>query len=376
MKVYIAAAATADAAPPKASAIYFRPSTPAEPLDTRSLKLATGLRRLAGRIGIRSCALMLASTSRRALDVSPKTAERYRELARLHIRPHLGALKVRAITASRIEELYSDLRKGKGTDGTLRAPLESRTVNHIHRLVVQIFALAERDRVIDSNPARRAKRPKIERTEIEILTEAQIRTVLARLRGRTLYPIVATGLATGLRRGELLALRWKDVELFRNNVARLRVEQSLEQTKQGLRFKAPKTAHSRRSVTLPDFLAADLRAHWKTQQERYLKAGLGKLPDDALVFSTEAFETRSPNALTKEWSVAAKGMGLSVTLHAWRHTHASQLIASGMDVLTISRRLGHSNPTTTLAVYGHLFTNSDARAAQIMQAAFGRECSP
>jgi integrase len=89
-----------------------------------------------------------------------------------------------------------------------------------------------------------------------------------------------------------------------------------------------------------------------------------------LVFSTFEGAPRSPNALTKEWSVAMKGLGLKATLHSLQHTHASLLTAPGMNVLTISRRLGHSSPTITLSVYGHLFHNSDDRAAQIMQSAF------
>jgi integrase len=82
---------------------------------------------------------------------------------------------------------------------------------------------------------------------------------------------------------------------------------------------------------------------------------------------------RSPNAITKAWPPAMKSIGLpAVTLHSLRHVHASMLIASGMDILTISRRLGHSTPTVTLGVYGHLIHGSDDRAAQIMAAAFGK----
>jgi len=91
------------------------------------------------------------------------------------------------------------------------------------------------------------------------------------------------------------------------------------------------------------------------------------------VFPNLLDEPRSPNAVTKEWSVAAQALGLrKVSLHALGHTHASQLIASGMDVLTISRRLGHGLPTITLKVQGHLFANTDDRAAQIIEAAFAR----
>jgi integrase len=96
--------------------------------------------------------------------------------------------------------------------------------------------------------------------------------------------------------------------------------------------------------------------------------GLGKAPDDSLVFAAWDGSTRSPGGLTKEWGYAMRKAGLKVTLHSLRHTHASTLIASRLDVLTISRRLGHGSPAITLGVYGHLFKTDD-RAAAIMEAA-------
>src|SRR6266566_4012686 len=135
--------------------------------------------------------------------------------------------------------------------------------------------------------------------------------------------------------------RWSDVKLEH---AKLNVEQSLEQTKAGLRFKSPKTKHGRREITLSPSAVTLLREHRKAQQEMRLRLGLGKAADNALVFAAWDGKVRSPNALTKEWSVAMKEVGLSVTFHSLRHTHASHLIASGLDVLAISRRMGHGSP--------------------------------
>jgi integrase len=175
-----------------------------------------------------------------------------------------------------------------------------------------------------------------------------------------------------MRRGELLALRWKDID---TDGARLRVERSVEQTKSGLAFKSPKTKHGRRTISLPSSVVTDLRSHWRAQQEQRIALGRGKSSPDDLVFPTWDGATRSPNALTKEWSVLMEGLGLAATFHSLRHTHASHLIASGLDVITISRRLGHGSPSITLGVYGHLFPNTDDRAAEIMEASFlkGRE---
>ena len=133
-------------------------------------------------------------------------------------------------------------------------------------------------------------------------------------------------------------------------------------------FRQPKTKYGRRTVTLAPSTVAVLREHRKAQQELRLALGLGKAPEGALVFATWDGSTRSPNALTKEWSVAMQKIGLKATLHSLRHTHASTLIASGLDVLTISRRLGHGSPAITLGIYGHLFKPDD-RAAAIMEKA-------
>jgi integrase len=119
---------------------------------------------------------------------------------------------------------------------------------------------------------------------------------------------------------------------------------------------------------MPEASASPKRARTATGTAR--RRAAGKAPEDALVFTNVDGTPRRPDGLTMEWGRARKRIGVSVSLHAFRHTHASALIASNMDILSISRRLRHSSPTITLAVYGHLFTNSDDRAAHIVEAAF------
>ena len=93
---------------------------------------------------------------------------------------------------------------------------------------------------------------------------------------------------------------------------------------------------------------------------------------DSLVFARWDGGTRSPHWLTQKFALRMDALKVDCSLHGLRHTHVSQLIAAGMDVLTISRRIGHASPTITLSVYGHLFTNTDARAAEIMEATFAK----
>jgi integrase len=288
-------------------------------------------------------------------NTSNKTYSRYAELLR-KLTARVGNLPIQKLEAGHLQAVYAELK---------REGLADRTRLHVHRVTHRMLGHALKWRVVVRNVASAVDAPKVKAKEIETLTTAEVKAVLQTLKGRTIYPIAALALATGMRRSELLALRWQDVDLDR---ADLRVEQSLEQTKRGgLVFKAPKTRHGRRTITLPASTVAELRAHWKVQQEQRLALGQGKAPDDALVFPTWDGKPRSPNALTKEWSVAMKAAGIDATFHSLRHTHASTLIASGLDVLTISRRLGHGSPTITLSVYGHKFKTDD-RAAQIMEA--------
>ncbi len=191
-----------------------------------------------------------------------------------------------------------------------------------------------------------AKPPKIEEGEVEILNADQIAAVLDALKGHSIYPIAALAIATGMRRGELLALCWKNVNL---DASEVKVERSLEQTKAGLRFKAPKTKHGRRTISLPASAADMLREHRKKQLELRFALGMGKPGAEALVFCSHDGKPLSPNYLSIQWRRAANLP--KVTFHALRHSHASALIAAGIDVVTVSRRLGHASPNITLGVY-------------------------
>jgi len=291
-------------------------------------------------------------------NVSNKTWTRYAQLLRKHLTSRLGSVPIQKLRAADLQAAYASMAE----EG-----LADQTRLHLHRVVHRMLGHALQWGVVARNVAAMVDAPRVRAHEIEILTPAEVRAVLERLRGRSLYPVASVALATGLRRGELLALRWQDVDL---EGATLKVERALEQTKRGgLVFKPPKTRYGRRAITLPPSTVAELLAHRKSQAEQRLALGLGKAPDDALVFATWDGSTRSPNALTKEWTLAMKAAGIRATFHSLRHTHASTLIASGLDVLTISRRLGHGSPAITLGVYGHLFKPDD-RAAAIMESVF------
>jgi integrase len=207
----------------------------------------------------------------------------------------------------------------------------------------------------------------VESVEIEILSSGQMADVLTKLHAHPRFAIVALALGSGMRRGEILALQWGDVDL---DGASLRVERSLEETAGGLRIKKPKTKHGRRTISLPPSAVDPLRAHRRKQLETRLALGQRRESDDTLVFSTLEGTPLSPDNLSRDWGRMVKALDLpDVSFRALRHSHASALIATGLDVLTVSQRLGHSSPVVTLTVYAHLFEKTDTAAASAIEAA-------
>jgi integrase len=151
--------------------------------------------------------------------VSAKTFERYAELLCNHVAAHIGNVHLQKLRAVHINELYGNLLRDSA--------LAPRTVGHVHRVLHRALGHAHRWGLVEQNVATLVSPPRVASTEIELLTPAEVQIVLGKLEGRSIYPILVTALATGMRRGELLALRWQNVDL---DGAVLRVEQSLEQT--------------------------------------------------------------------------------------------------------------------------------------------------
>jgi len=285
--------------------------------------------------------------------LAPLTVERYRDIIERQTNPVLGKIELQKIKPAHIQGWIS---------GLIKSGLSARSVTHAHRVILAALRNAVQMEILTRNVADVAKPPKVEAVEVDILSAEQITAVLAALAGHSIHPIVFLAIATGMRRGELLALRWQDVA-----GASLKVERSLEQTKAGLRFKAPKTVHGRRTISLPPSAIAMLSSHRKAQLELRMQLGLGKAGPDALVFCDYDGKPLSPNYLSILWRRATRPIGVDVTFHALRHSHASALIAAGEDVVTVSRRLGHGSPAFTLTTYAHLFRKSDSTAADAIE---------
>jgi integrase len=307
-------------------------------------------------------------------DISAKTAERYREIAENQIVPHLGEKVLQRLKPIDVEAWHTTLKTKGRKDG--KGGISNRTIGHAHRVLSKALRDGARHGLVVKNVAVEEGAPKVESEEMIILTEDQLAALPTSLQGLPIYPRGITAVFTGLRRGELLALRWTagprgEWSMVDLDHKIIKVREALEETKaHGVRFKVPKTKGSRRDITLPDIVVDVLREHRKAQLELRVALGLGKLEDDELVFPALDGAPMSPDAFSAEWRDVADKIGLiGVPLHSLRHTHASQLIDAGVDVVTISKRLGHASPAITLKIYAHLFRKDDGKAAAAINAA-------
>ena len=294
-------------------------------------------------------------------SVSPKSLEQYRSLSRIQIKPHLGTLQLQKLRPADIAAWHQALGK---------TGISVRSIQHAHGVLRTALAHAAAVEILERNVATFIRPPKTVRTEVEILNAEQIADALRKLEGHPIYPIAAVAIGTGARRGEIAALRWSDIDL---DAATVRIERSLEQVKGSVRVKSPKTAAGRRTVSLPAFAVDALRDHRRQTLELRLRLGIGALPGGAPVFGNIEGNTITPFYITTSWRRAVRSRGLpKITFHSLRHSHASALIAAGVDVVTVSKRLGHASPALTLSTYSHLFTNSDDKAAAAIDAALSK----
>jgi integrase len=297
-------------------------------------------------------------------DLSPKTLERYRQLAEQQIIPTLGSTVLQKLRPAQVHDWHALLLKSGGASGR---PLSARSVGHAHRVLHRALERAMRLEIIGRNVAHAVPPPKVTAAEVAILSPDEIAGTLDRLDGHALHPVVALALGTGMRGGELCGLAWGALDL---DTGVVRVERSLEETAGGLRFKPPKTRHGRRAISLPANVIEILRAHRRRQAEQRLLLGLGRPTGEDLVFTLPDGAPWPPDKLSRDWGNVVRDRRLPrIMFHALRHSHASALIAAGLDVVTISRRLGHGSPAITLSVYAHRFTNTDSAAALAIDAA-------
>ena len=251
----------------------------------------------------------------------------------------------------------------------MRACISVKTVRGVAGIIHSAFSAAQRWNLVRVNPASACRLPKAEHRERRILTDNKIEFLLDAARAQVywVHAFLLLSAATGLRRGELLALAWRDCDLD-EEPACLTVATSLEQTQKGLRIKPPKNGRPRR-CPLPKLAVEALRQH-REQQDGFRKAFADDYRTDLdLIFATPEGEYLRPDSVTAKISMLARKIGLKgVSLHTLRHTHGSQLLSEGVPLPAVSKRLGHSSVNITATIYAHAFADDELAAAEAWEA--------
>lgn len=296
-------------------------------------------------------------------NVSPKTHSRYEELLMKNVAPVLGSVTLNKLTASKIDAAWSQLLESGRRNG--KGGLSPRTVHHCRRVMLTAMEQAVKWDLLKKNPVSITRPPKVERAKMEAYGAAQTGEMLFALKDTRMHIPALLAALCGLRRGEILALRWHHIDLVSAVMA---VRESAEQVGTEVRYKTPKSGKAR-TVALSSSVIEELRRHRVAQAEEQLKLGIR--PDaDAFVVAQIDGKPIKPNSLTHEWTrQIAKTALPQIRFHDLRHSHATQLLAAGVHPKIASERLGHSTIGITLDLYSHVMPGMQANAAEQVDAA-------
>lgn len=293
----------------------------------------------------------------------PESFRRYREAVELHLIPTIGRVRLARLTPTDIEAAYAGLR-AKGLSGT--------SVQLVHGILRKALHDAERRNEVARNVATLVDAPRRSTAETRPLTSTEALRLLEAARGDELEAFYTLALTTGLRLGELQALRWRDVDVERR---RMRVSATLAGiVDHAPVFAPPKTQRSRREVHLSAFAADSLRQHRARQLEQRLLVG-PIWEDHDLVFANGRGRPLDANNIReRSFRRLLQRAGLRpMRFHDLRHAAASLLLAQGVNVKVIAEMLGHADVTVTLRVYAHLMPSAQQEAADAMDRLFAAQ---
>ncbi|MDP9398458.1 MAG: site-specific integrase [Actinomycetota bacterium] len=300
-----------------------------------------------------------------AVAIKPKTLAGYREDIERYVIPRLGGQRLQALRPATLTRFYRDLLESGGRDGR---PLSPRTVDHVHRTLRKALGDAVRvEQLLPSNPAERATRPRGEFVEpADLWTPGELRRFLeaaARHRLGAFYWLAAY---TGARRGELLALRWTDIDL---DGAAVTFAGSTDVIG-GRRVDGTTKGGRSRTISIDAETAGVLREHRKDQAAERLKAGPLWTGSGLLVFTTETGTALYPDTVSALTPTLARRADLTpMRLHDLRHLHATTLLLAGVPVHVVANRLGHRDPAITLRVYAHVLREQTTSVAEVFATA-------
>jgi integrase len=294
-------------------------------------------------------------------QLRPSTYDSYRRNLELHVIPAIGRIPLQKLAPEDLDTLYARLlTKGRRNGG---GGLSVKTVRSIHLIIHKALKDALRKGSVIRNVADAADPPKLssaKRPEIKVWAAEELRAFLDMIAAHRLHPALHLSSHTGMRRGEVLGLRWSEVDF---DVARLSVRQAVISVNYEIHLSDVKTGSGRRTIDLDDDTVSVLRRWRKQQAEERLALG-GVRGSGDLVFCHPDGRPIHPDVFSQVFDRAVARSGLPViTLHDLRHTHATLLLKAGIPVKVVSERLGHANPAFTMSVYQHVIPGMQAEAA-------------
>ena len=292
-------------------------------------------------------------------NLSPRTAEGYEHIISRHLVPALGNIPLTQIKPEHLQKYYSEKLSGGRCDG--KGGLSARTVRHHHVTLHTALESAVKWGLLVRNPADAVTPPRYQSREMHTLDEHGIHKLLEASKSTNYYALYYMALFTGMRRSELLALRWSDIDLA---MCELSVTRTLHHLRDGsFIYRQPKTAKSRRMIALSPSTALVLKEHKEKQGIDHLLMGVPLKVSD-LVFSHVDGNPLLPDTVTREWIRLTRRIGLpGIRLHDARHTHASLMLKQGIHPKIVSERLGHSSIVITLDTYSHVSPGLQEAAA-------------
>jgi integrase len=299
-------------------------------------------------------------------NLAPRTAEGYESIIRQHFIPGIGNLPLTQLKPEHLQRYYSEKLASGRCDGN--GALSQTTVNHHHTCLHRALKIALKWGLISRNPADAVTPPRPQRSEMHTMNEDEVQTFLEVAKKTPYYALFYLAIFTGMRRSELLALRWCDIDL---DMCEISVVRSLHHLRDGsLVFRQPKTAKGRRMIALTPSTALMLREYRESQESASLMLGM-PLKDDDLVFSQVDGKPLLPDTVSHAWVKTVERAGLKhFRLHDGRHTHASIMLKQGIHPKIVQERLGHATISTTLDLYSHVAPGLQEAAARHFDEAF------
>jgi integrase len=293
-------------------------------------------------------------------NLGPRTVEGYQTIVTQHLIPKLGSIPLSQLRPEHLQKYYAELLSAGRCDSS--GGLSAQTVRHHHTCLHKALATANEWGLLTRNVADAVKPPRAQSHEMQTWNTEDVTRFLDAARGSPYYVLFYTALFTGMRRSELLALRWQDVDFL---FGQLSINRSLHQLRdRSFVFRQPKTARGKRTIALGPSAIRVLSEYHAKQSELHSQLGI-PLSEQDLVFAKYDGKPVSPDTVSHAWQEMARNAGVKVIrLHDARHTHASLLLKQGIHPKIVQERLGHATISTTLDTYSHVTPGLQQAAAR------------